>query len=770
MSNYRSLDFDAVKEKIAAYASFSLSKDSILNKEPNFNKLVLRKELALMQEALSFINSYPRLSIGQIADLTPHLAKVEKGMSLDTYGLKQCAYQSVVVKELSDAYAETSYDGLYLSELVTSLASFEKVQKEIDRCIDDEYQVNDNATPNLLRITREISGLKRSVDNQIKALATQYSDHLMEKLPIMRSDRYTLLVKISSKNLVKGIIHGESASGQAVYIEPFGILETNNQLQGLLVEKQQEIERILKSLSQQLRPLVPLLRANLKTITILDESFAKAQYGVDNNGCVARINFEGNDLIIKEARHPLINPEEVVANDYILENKKALLISGPNTGGKTVTLKTIGVFILLSYSGFPILASEASLPYFDKIFLAIGDEQSIENSLSTFSSHLVQLAKILENCTSQSLVLLDELGSGTDPLEGEALAMAILEYLLSRNAFVVATTHYAKLKNYGTNQAQMMVGCVEFDLTLLKPTYKFLPNTTGQSNALDIANRYGIPQSVIKQAKEFKESNKSLADKKIEELDRLVYENQQREQAIIAESEQLAIQLAEAKNHQLAAQRQKDLIIKQAKEDALKLFESAKEEANVILSDLKDSDEAKLHERLKLKEQLNKDDSYLETEQVSDESFKVGDHILFKKYNTYGQIVELRGKRATILVNGLKTQTTTDQLAKSQKVVQKVKKDKGRISENFNRAFPLELNLLGYRVDEALAMVDKYLDNALLAKVSKVRIVHGVGTGALRTAVQSYLKTNKLVKNYYYGLQSEGGLGATIVELKGKKK
>lgn len=772
MQQYEVLEFSSIKKKISQYAQFSLGKEHILQLEPTFKKLILQRDLQLLKESCDFYNHYGNIPFGGIYNIEEAVLKAEKGMILVPQEFMYIAFQSKAIQTIEAFFKDNQLQGTALKDLVQTLSAFPKLQKEIERCIDEQYQIKDDASSTLRQIRSAIKEKERGLQHVMQGLIAKHSGSLMESIATYRNDRLCLLVKVSDKNKIKGIIHAESASGLAVYLEPVEAMEVNNVLQNLHYEEYQEIERILTNLSEMVKVEAQAILGNLQVLTLLDSFFARAAYARANEGCVATVQENQDRIYIKNGRHPLIDPKNVVSNTYdIPDQTRTLLISGPNTGGKTVTLKTIGVFVLMTYAGCPILAQEALFPMFDQLFVDIGDSQSIEMSLSTFSAHLAKLAQITSNCTPNSLVLLDELGSGTDPNEGEALAMAILSYLLGKNVHVIATTHYAKLKNYANTNQKIMISCVEFDMVNLQPTYRFLPHISGQSNAFDIALRYGLPQAIVEDARMLKESNKTESERSMEQLETLIYENELMKQELESQSEAMATALANTKNMETSMEKQKNHILRQANEQAKKILDEASEEAQEVIDEIRQSQEAKPHELLQMKSRLKKylpEDEHVEVK-PAERDFVVGDYVLFKKYNYYGEITSISGKKVSILTNGMKMNTTIDELELAKKQVASKKKDKGKISDSFNKAFSMELNLLGYRVDEALAMVDKYLDNALYAKVYDVRIVHGVGTGALRKAVQSYLKTSKLVEHYHYGMQSEGGLGATIVKLKRKK-
>lgn len=770
MNQYEVLEFQTIKNKVSKYTQSSLGREHVENLQPQFIYLRLKYELALVADSCTYYARYGQIPFAGIFNIEEAIQKAEKGMTLHPQELSYVGRQSAAIETLENHFVENPLEQGELHSFIETLQSLPFLQREIDRCIDEHFQIKDHASPTLFRLRQEIKQREQSLQGMMQNFVSRYSSSLMENMATYRNDRLCLLVKVSDKNKVKGIIHAESASGQAVYIEPLEVLEINNHLQNLHYEEAQEIEIILKTLSSYVKEDGYKLLANLETLTIIDSLFARAAYAKVNEGCVANIDQSQERIYIKEGRHPLIDEKKVIANTYdISEETRTLLISGPNTGGKTVTLKTIGVFVLMSYAGIPVLAEEALFPHFDQLFIDIGDSQSIEMSLSTFSAHLAKLAQITRDCTPHSLVLLDELGSGTDPNEGEALAMSILSYLLKRNAHVIATTHYSKLKSFAATNHKIMISCVEFDMESLTPTYRFLPHISGQSNAFDIASRYGVPIEIVEEAKKRKEDNKTESERALEVLEQLVIENERLKENLEIQAEQIAISLAQTKNMENAMEKQKNHVIRMAKEEANKIVEQAQTDAQSVIDELREANEAKPHELLQMKSRLRKFEEEDEVVEKPSRDFVIGDSILFKKYNYHGEIISISGKKVTILANGMKMNTTLDELELSKKLAPSKKKDKGSISDNFNRSFSIELNLLGYRVDEALVMVDKYLDNALYAKVYEVRIIHGVGTGALRKAVQSYLKSSRLVEDYRYGMQSEGGLGATVVKLRRKK-
>lgn len=558
-----------------------------------------------------------------------------------------------------------------------------------------------------------------------------------------------------------GIQYGDSASGLATYVEPGCMIPYNNQLQSLRQKEQVEIERILRELTALVEEDADALLANMETLSILDEVFAKARYGKEMDGCIASIN-EEDILYLKDARHPLIAKDQVVKNTYrMVPPYKTLLITGPNTGGKTVSLKTMGLFVIMTMSGMPIPCSEATIPMYDKVFVDIGDQQSIEQSLSTFSGHISSLANIFKKATTKSLVILDELCSGTDPKEGENLAIASLEYFRQKGIYVIASTHYSKLKTYGKQHDDILLASVAFDMEKLQPTYQYKEGYTGQSNAFDIALRYGFIPSIIERAKELKGEDVTLEDQLLEKLDRQLMENEQLK-------EKLQVELAEANKAKEAwivkqeqFMRQEDELLNKAKEKANRIVEETQDEAKELIDELKQMSEYKMHETIALMKKIDDLSQMDEEEEYVDEEINVGDTVRVVKTNYLAEVLSIDKKQVMVLCNGIRMKVSKDGLRKEH--VKKVKKEKSTVYVNKQKSFSIECNLIGMRVEEAMRELHKYLDDALLMNVSFVRIIHGHGTGALRKAVWDMLKKNKNIKSYRLGGPGEGGSGATVV-------
>lgn len=769
--NYESLELDHIKHEIERYCSFSLGIKEIEKAVPIFDYLYVKRDLRRTYEAISCVVRFGAMPFTGIHDMQEAIHNAMKDRIISARDLRQVAEHErgcVGIQTYMKAI-DGNIDALL--ELTSSLNINLKLAEAIEKCISVNYEVMDNASSTLKGIRKTIKASESQLNEQIQKFIQSNGSKLMDTITTTRNDRVCVLVKIAEKNSVKGFIHGESASGQTAYVEPECLFQANNKLQAAYSAEQEEISRILHELSQLVKKEGVALLSNLQTLGLLDGIFAKARWAKENNACVAQIDEKQQQLYFKNARHPLIDPKKVVSNTYqITMPKRALLITGSNTGGKTVTLKTIGLFVLMSMCGFPISCEEATLPMFDQIFVDIGDEQSIEQSLSTFSAHLSKLALICEKATSRSLILLDELGSGTDPREGEALAIAILDYLRGVNAMIVATTHYSQLKAYGAKHDDILLSSVEFDVEAMKPTYRYIEGLSGKSNALEIARRFHLSEKIIEHAIAIKEANKTDQEQLMEKLEAAIEENLSLKSNL--ERERLELTEASEKFEKAKARFEESQrrLLEEAQVTAYTIVEEAKEKSNEVIQELKEMGQAaKPHELLEVKSKLNTliDESVVEEEKTS-ETFEVGNYVLVKKYNYYGDVIEVKNNSIIVFANGIKMKLKAEDLSKAKKQVQK--KQKLSYAKSLRQSFSMECNVIGERVNEALAIIDKYLDNAVLAQVSNVRLVHGHGTGALRTAIHAYLKRNPNVSEFRMGGQGEGGLGATVVTLKSKVK
>lgn len=770
---YIPLELDIVKEQMAKHCSFSLGKQTIRQIMPRFDELWVQRELARTKEAFDLVIRYGNLPFGGIRDSKQSIHDAMKDMTLTPAELREIADGTRACEHMQNYMKASELKTPMIRELIDSFSNNRRVAEHIEFCISVNYEVLDSASAELKGIRKGIRSCESEIGVEVQRFMSKNASKLMDTITTTRNDRTCVLVKISEKNSIDGFIHGESASGQAAYIEPQSLLILNNKLQSLKSREGDEIHRILFMLSQEVKEVGFELLSNLDTFALLDSIFAKGLWAKQVDGCIGRLDTKHNHLYLKNARHPLIDPTKVVSNTYELkEPYRSLLITGSNTGGKTVTLKTIGLFVAMTMCGMPLSCEVASIPLFDALYVDIGDDQSIQESLSTFSSHLSKLAFICDHAKENSLVLLDELGSGTDPREGEPLAVAILDELRAINAMVIATTHYSALKTYGTKQDDILLSSVEFDMEHMRPTYRYIEGITGQSNAFEIAARYGLKDSIIAFAKQRKAEDRSSQDITMEKLEESLLKNHELKT-------KMEERLRDVKELQEALEKEKKIfehekaqLLMKVKQDAQSALEATLEEAQEVLEKLKElKEDVKPHQITELSTQLNQlgvEEELVEV--VRDEVFEIGDYVMLKKLNYYGDIISKNKDKVCVLANGMKMNTTIGEITHAKRQVQKKKAKTRGYEKSLQRSFSMEVNVIGMRVAEAIPVVDKYLDNAILAKVYQVRVVHGMGTGALRKGIHDYLKHHPRVASYAMGGQGEGGLGATVVSLKQKGK
>lgn len=655
-----------------------------------------------------------------------------------------------------------------------------ELESEIRRCIDENGEVMDSASLELRQIRQEMRSLESRIREKLEQMtrSSSYQKMLMENIITIRSDRYVIPVKQEYRHVFGGIVHDQSASGATLFIEPEVIVTMNNKLREVRLKEEREVERILYNLTESVAQAVEQLLVNVEQLAELDFLFAKAQLGYSMKATRPILNDRGY-IRMKKARHPLIPSDVVVPIDVELGSTyTAIVITGPNTGGKTVTIKTIGLLSLMVMSGLQVPAEEESeLAVFSSVFADIGDEQSIEQSLSTFSSHLTNIIDILQKMDDKSLVLFDELGAGTDPTEGAALAMAILDYVISRGARLVATTHYSELKAYAYDRPEVINASVEFDVETLRPTYRLLIGVPGRSNAFAIASRLGLPKEIIQEAKQSISEEENQVETMIASLEKNTKsaEKERKEaEKLRLEAEELRRQLEEERN-QFALE--KNRLIEKAEEEARIAVQLAKEEANAIIRELRDmmaeGIEIKEHRLIEAKKRLGNAVLELEKEKVKKPAkavrtaqVKVGDEVMVNTFGQKGTVLEkITDKEFLVQIGIMKMKVKREDMSvvkssKPQQVVQytAVKSRRGNVK--------MELDLRGYNVEDGIQEIDRYLDEAILAGLHTVSIIHGHGTGVLRKGVHEFLRGHRSVKSFRLGGQGEGGVGATIVELR----
>ncbi len=765
MNEMNALEFEQIKQQVSEYCSFSLGKQQILEMVPHFGILHAKSEAARSQDALSMCVKFGPMPFYGIKDIRKSCASALKGATLSAQELIACSDHFRGVSSVRSYYAKAGSGLLAIGELVASLSYVPEVQNKIESCIGPYGDVLDSSSSRLKSIRKQRVQTDAELNKEAQRFVSQNASKLQDTIITMRNDRIVVMAKISEKHSFGGIQYGESASGASAYVEPGCLIELNNRRQSLAFEEQEEIERILYECSCVVKEHAEDMLSNLETLAVLDACFAKAEWGRIRNGVIAELR-DDRVISIKQGRHPLIDAKKVVANDYSLgPDQKMLLITGPNTGGKTVSLKIIGLFLLMSVCGIPVTAEHAVLPYVDDLFVDIGDDQSIVASLSTFSAHLSKINDITRHATKKSLVLLDELGSGTDPKEGEALALAVLDDLRKKGCMTIATSHYGGIKVYGRNHDDVLVASVQFDLKTMSPTFKYIEGVSGQSNALQIARRYGLKDSILSQAQEILSASKSTEDELLEKLDAKLQEvNDQK--AELDELQKMAEDLKKQLEHEKSLlDAKRESVMDEARAKAKEMLEDIELQAELFLEELKESkEEVKQHQINQFKQNVRSLKPEEESEEADDHVFAVNDTVMMKGSSQLGTILSISGNNVTVSIGGLRVRSKLDQLRYVNKAPEKKKKTvvSTRIPLKKTTNFSMECNLIGLRVYEAMEVMDKYLDDALVHHMSTVRIIHGAGTGALRNAVHEKLRKRKDV-TFRLGGQGEGGVGATVV-------
>ncbi|WP_455677900.1 endonuclease MutS2 [Sharpea azabuensis] len=764
MMNNKPLEFSKILDQVAMYAHSSLATKRVLDLTAYKDLDELHDEIKRTNEAMDIARLLGRLPINAMDDISGAIKLAKTDAILSPEELYAIYHVLDNVSHLKSYFA--SYEGeiVALRDYVTTLEGDEHLKSEIERCILPDFSIADDASAALLKIRKSMRSLTSSIRKTMESYLKTSGDALSLDNLTSRNDRLVLAVKSDHRSEIKGLVHATSASGQTFYIEPERVVTMNNELNDLRADEQEEIRRILKTLSRYVKRIAISLSYDLELVTVLDFIFAKAEYGNFIDGMMPDVVQNGN-LSLHQARHPLIDPEKVVANDIILK-QKVLMITGSNTGGKTVTLKTAGLLSLMAEAGLPVSATKATIPFFDEIYVDMGDDQSIAESLSTYSSHVKKQIQYLHLASKHSLVLIDEIGSGTDPQEGSALAKAMIDAFIQKGCTLIITTHYGSLKNYGQAHDDIALASVGFNIETMKPTYKLKLDTIGSSYAFEIAENLGMDEAIIKKALAYQQEDEN-------ETERLAKKLAIKEAELSEKEEYLTKTLAQAQadkqsyEKKLAGiERQREATLEQAKKASNALLDDAKKMIDEIVKEVREKDNIKDHEVLNAKHML--DDLKYEKKQkvkVQNHTFVVGDHVKIDSMNREGDISEvLKNHQVTVLVSGLaiKLKDTDITFLHPKTKVQKVKSG-GR--PKMKKTGHYEVNIIGMRYQEAMDTVDKFIDDAIVLGYPSVRIVHGMGTGVLRNGVRKMLKTNKNVKAFRDGGPNEGGLGATVVDL-----
>ena len=770
------LEFNKVLEMLENYAVTYLGKEMIKNLKPSFNKNEVQINLKETEQADVLTHRIGGIPIGEIDNINMHLRTLEAGGTLSIKQLLDLARVLKMSRELKEYYekvseienVDTNKLRNYFFDIYTNIVIEDKMFKSII----DENTIDDHASKRLYIIRKNIKQIQNEIKNKLNNYL--HSKYLQEDFITIRNGRYVIPVKQEYRNEIKGFVHDISASGATVFIEPLPVFEMNNRINTLKLEEANEIQKIQQELSELFMGITKELDININIIGKLDFIFAKAKFGIANYGVAPIIN-DKKIIKLNKARHPLIDKDKVVPVDIeIGEKYNTLVITGPNTGGKTVTLKTIGLLSCMGMSGLYIPAGEKSSIYvFDNIFADIGDEQSIADSLSTFSSHMINIVDMMKKSTENSLILLDELCSGTDPMEGANLAISILEELNAKKSLNVVTTHYSEIKNYAITTDNFENASSEFDVENMKPTYKILMGVPGRSNAFAISKRLGLEEHILNRAKELTKQESI----NIEDVLKEIYDNK-----ILIENEKEKIQKNSQEIEELKKNLQRDnteleleakKIIDDAKYEARKILLKAKDEAEDIIKEISEQEDK--NKMNKIKNNLNKEIKELKIEKnnlksnTKPEEIKIGMKVYIGSINQEGIVLELpkKSNKVRVQIGMAKTDFYIEDIFIKNNKLEESKEQKIENREiNVKNDVATEINIIGLTIDEAIPIIDKYLDECSLTSMKTTRIVHGKGTGRLRKGIQEYLKTHPHVKSFRNGTFGEGEMGVTIVELK----
>lgn len=779
------LEYDKIKSILMEYAVSSLAKEKIARMRPSSDEDLVKTLQRETSEGLALLNSGIKISLGGIKDIRNSLNLAKLGSVLSPGELLDIASTMRAARLIKSAWNEKKpADSVIINEIVNGLNIFQSLEEKIEKAIVSDEEIADNASPKLSSIRRQKKNLAQSIRNKLNEIISSpyYQKALQDPIVTVRQDRYVVPVKQEFRGSIQGVIHDQSASGATLYIEPMAVMQMNNELRQLEIEEKKEIERILWDFSKKIQENYDFIHDTLYGLAHLDFIMAKAGYSLDIKGTEPIFNNRGYINII-QGRHPLLKGEVVPLDVYLGDKFNILIITGPNTGGKTVALKTVGLFILMAQSGLHLPAQEGTeVSIFEDVFADIGDEQSIEQSLSTFSSHMKNIKEILDLATKNSLIILDELGAGTDPTEGAALAMAILNYLYEKGSRVLATTHYSELKTFAFSKEGVENASMEFDIQTLSPTYRLTIGIPGKSNAFEIAKRLGLKQEVVDLGKSL------MAEESLKLEDLLTHIELQKNKAEEEREELRALKMEYLKKidrleeEQQKLRIQQEKIIEKSKIKARLLLDNIEREAEQIIGSLKDAEtENQIHIRNKAVEQarswLRKTDEKLQDSKNAliinaakkyKKPLKPGQKVNIAGLNQEGYILSLdeASKSAQVQVGIMKVNVPAESLLPIEQIEFEEEKSRySSIAMSKAKEISTEIDLRGLTVDEALAEVDNYLDDAMMAGVARVTLIHGKGTGALRQGITDMLKTRSDIKAFRLGNMDEGGSGVTVVEL-----
>lgn len=787
---YKKLELDKVLALLSAEAWSDECKEQCLKIQPVFEEEQCREQLKKTDDAFVLSSKFGTPRFGKIKNVCGSAKRASDGAMLSLRELLDIAAVLREISGLCNWYSQCAGIESSLSEYFSLLVPDKSLEEAINNAILSEEEISDSASPELSRIRRAIARQSANIREQLNKLikSKETNKYLQENIITQRDGRFVVPVKAENKGEINGLVHDVSSSGATLFIEPISVVEANNEIRVLEAQEQAEIERIIRSLSQRAGERAEDIAIGYENAVKLELFFAKANFGAKMKGTTAEITSEPM-LFLNKARHPLLDAASAVPVTIELGvNYSCLIITGPNTGGKTVSIKTAGLLTLMTMCGLMIPAADGSrVGVFSDIRADIGDEQSIEQSLSTFSSHMNNIISILKSCGSKSLILLDELGSGTDPIEGAALAVSILKKLKDNGCFIIATTHYQEVKMFALEEEGVENACCEFDVATLKPTYKLIIGVPGKSNAFAIVKRLGMTDDIIEGAENLVSEENKRFEQVVEELEKS-RQDLENLKADVAKEQRKTKELTEQiEKERIEAEKVKEFEISKARQQAMSIVEEVRFEADLLMEDLeklrKEKEAADFAEKVrasrsKVNSAVNKmyDTANPVTERKGNDKYKLprplklNDKVRLMDIDKTGTLVALPDGSGNcfVMVGILRTKTNVSnlRLEEENKNAAPPKKVKGTVQSNATRKASMELDIRGMTADEGIMEVDGFIDSCLLSGLKFITIIHGKGTGVLREAVQRFLKQNKYVKSYRPGVYGEGEAGVTVVELK----
>lgn len=772
------LEYNKIIAKLESHCITYIGKHNAKALIPSNSADIVKNSLAETNEGLSILYKASTPPIDEIANITEYLKILESGGSLSLKGILDLTkilniahnlkiyFEQDFISNADFPILTTYFNNLYLNKSITD---------KVFKIVIDENTIADDASSKLKNIRRNIRNQETNIKGTLLGILQKSSKYIQENIITIRNDRYVIPIKEEYRSQIKGLVHDVSSTGSTVFIEPLSVFELNNEINNLKIEEKLEIEHIIRKLSTMFTPYTEQLETNSNIIGHLDFIFAKAKYSKQIEATCPTINTE-KYFNLKNVRHPLLDSNVAVPiNISVGQDFSSLIITGPNTGGKTVSLKTVGIIHLMACSGLNIPADEGSSIYiFDNIFADIGDDQSISDSLSTFSSHILNIVDIIKCATQNSLILVDELGSGTDPIEGANLAISILEYFKSIDAITIATTHYQELKKYALTTKGFENASVEFDIETLSPTYKLLIGIPGKSNAFEISKKLGLSTQIIEKAQSLMNSN----DVKFETILKNIYDDkiqiENDKQKMSAELKEIEILKERLIKEDTEKTEKANNIINNAKQDARRILIDAKEDVNEMIKQINETSSSK--ELNNIRNSLNEkikgtlptsSKNVINNDSIDKTEIKPNLKVFITTLNKEGIVISNISKSNEVMVQigNMKMNINIENLQKSKTSIDK---PKSNYSYNISKSRTInsEINVIGENVLDATMIIDKFLDDCSLAKLQTVRIVHGKGTGKLKNGIHAFLRTNPHVKSFRIGTFGEGEMGVTIVELK----